>query len=206
MKTMYLVLAMVLVGNLSCRKNDLNYTSTNLNYTLSDEETNDLMFLIQEEKLARDVYSYAYDKYGELIFSNISGSEQNHMSKVAGLIDKYGLENPIIGLDEGEFEDNNLQQMYYDLTAQVDISLIDALFVGGTIEDLDIYDIESLENRTSKNDILNVYSKLTCGSTNHMRAFVGQLESHGESYTPQFISQEEFDEIISSDHQQCGGH
>ncbi|MCB9195198.1 MAG: DUF2202 domain-containing protein [Flavobacteriales bacterium] len=199
-------MAFVLVGNLSCRKDDLSLSSINSSYTLSEEESDDLTFLIQEEKLARDVYIYAYEKHNQIIFSNISGSEQTHMDKVAGLLVKYGIDNPVEGLALGEFENNTLQQMYYDLTAKVDQSLIDALFVGATIEDLDINDIKDLEARTAQSDILSVYAKLTCGSTNHIRAFVGQIESYGSTYEPQYISSDEFNEIINSEHQQCGGH
>lgn len=39
--------------------------------TLTVEETNDLVTLREEEKLARDVYLYAFDTYGETIFQNI---------------------------------------------------------------------------------------------------------------------------------------
>jgi hypothetical protein len=37
-----------------------------------------------------------------------------------------------------------------------------------------------------------------------MRAFTNQLEMRGETYTPQFISQEMFDAIINGEHEQCG--
>ncbi|MGE0071287.1 MAG: DUF2202 domain-containing protein, partial [Thiomonas sp.] len=36
------------------------------------------------------------------------------------------------------------------------------------------------------------------GSRNHLRSFVSQLTAAGVSYTPQYITQAEFDAIINS--------
>lgn len=36
------------------------------------------------------------------------------------------------------------------------------------------------------------------GSRNHLRAFISQLSGQGVTYTPQYITQEEFDAIIDS--------
>ena len=47
---------------------------------LTDEEIEDLRFLREEEKLAHDVYLYAYEKHNIMIFQNISNSEQTHMT------------------------------------------------------------------------------------------------------------------------------
>ncbi|MBK7258215.1 MAG: DUF2202 domain-containing protein [Ignavibacteriae bacterium] len=47
-------------------------------------------------------------------------------------------------------------------------------------------------------DITCVYQNLERGSRNHMRAFVKNLAAGGASYTPQYISQTEFDAIIAS--------
>ncbi|MBK8348343.1 MAG: DUF2202 domain-containing protein [Saprospiraceae bacterium] len=49
------------------------------------------MFLRQEEKLAHDVYVYAYDKYGITIFNNISNSEQTHINNMTDLLAKYNI-------------------------------------------------------------------------------------------------------------------
>ncbi len=62
---------------------------------LTKEEAEDLLVLREEEKLARDVYLYSYDKYNTQIFSNISSSEQRHMDKILFLLTKYGLDDPV---------------------------------------------------------------------------------------------------------------
>jgi len=172
--------------------------------SLTDQEKNDLLFLREEEKLARDVYLYAYDQYGLQIFSNIAGSEQRHMDQVLALLTKYGLEDPA-SPNRGEFSHAELQTLYNDLTAIVDSSQTDALWVGATIEDLDIHDITTFESHTDKQDLLDVYARLTCGSRNHMRNFYRELQAVGVTYTAQYISQQELDEIVNSSNERCGG-
>jgi hypothetical protein len=137
--------------------------------TLTDQEKSDLIFLRQEEKLAHDVYVYAYDKYGITIFNNISNSEQTHISNMTDLLTKYTIPDPASALPAGKFADVQLQTLYDQLTAKVNISVVDALEAGATIEDLDISDIQVFYARTSKSDILKVYDLLTCGSRNHLR-------------------------------------
>ena len=50
-------------------------TSTHANTVLTENERNDLLYLREEEKLARDVYLNSFNKYGLKIFSNIASSE-----------------------------------------------------------------------------------------------------------------------------------
>ena len=175
------------------------------NADISETEKEDLIFLREEEKLARDVYLYADDKYNIKIFSNISQSEQSHMDSVLALLIKYNLEDPVID-EKGVFSNSYIQELYNTLVSQVDISLIDALIVGATIEDLDINDITEFESNTEKYDILNVYDNLKCGSRNHLRGFTDQLELNSTVYEPQFISVEEFEDIVESDPEKCGGN
>jgi hypothetical protein len=172
--------------------------------TLTDQEKSDLIFLRQEEKLAHDVYVYAYDKYGITIFNNISNSEQTHINNMTDLLTKYNIPDPASGMPEGEFADVQLQTLYDQLTEKVNISVKDALEAGATIEDLDISDIQDFYARTSKSDILKVYDLLTCGSRNHLRGFTGQLKTLGVTYSPQFLTASEYQTILSGNHESCG--
>jgi hypothetical protein len=165
---------------------------------LSLQEEESLLFMREEEKLARDVYIYLYDIWGDQIFQNISASEQQHTDAVLGLIEKYNLPDPAAGKAEGEFENLELQGLYDLLTAQGKASLIDALIVGAQIEDLDINDLNSQLLFIDNADITLVYESLLKGSRNHLRAFTGRLIDLGFDYTPVYISQEDYDAIVSS--------
>jgi hypothetical protein len=172
---------------------------------LSQAEINDLKFLREEEKLARDVYLYSYDKYQLMIFDNISQSEQRHMNSVLNLLNKYGIPDPA-STEIGVFNNPDLQKLYTSLTKQVDISSVEALKAGATIEDLDINDIDHFTANTTKPDLLNVYGNLNCGSKNHIRAFTGWLENNDVTYVPQYISIEEYNVILSSSNGGCGNN
>jgi hypothetical protein len=169
---------------------------------LTDEEIQDLRFLREEEKLARDVYAYAATKYSTMIFSNISNSEQTHMDNILILLNKYSIDDPATEL-AGEFSNATLQNLYNQLVVKVDSSLVDALIVGATIEDLDINDLKLNIDRTDKVDLLEVYYLLECGSRNHMRSFYKKLTMEGADYQSQYISDAEFQSIINSDKENC---
>jgi hypothetical protein len=82
-------------------------------------------------------------------------------------------------------------------------SSVDGFIVGATIEDLDINDIDDLYANTVKSDLTAVYDKLTCGSRNHLRSFYNKIVSNGASYVPQYISQDEFDDIVATPKENC---
>ena len=172
---------------------------------LSQAEINDLKFLREEEKLARDVYLYSYDKYQLMIFDNISQSEQRHMNSVLNLLNKYGIPDSA-STEIGVFNNPDLQKLYTSLTKQADISSVEALKAGATIEDLDINDIDHFTANTTKLDLLNVYGNLNCGSKNHIRAFTNWLENNDVTYVPQYISIEEYNVILSSSNGGCGNN
>ena len=172
--------------------------------TLSADQIEDLTFIREEEKLARDVYLYAFDVYGLNIFNNIASSEQTHMSRMGDLIETYQLEDPVTDDTPGAFNNEELQALYATLTSQVDQSLTEALTVGAIIEDLDIKDLNEALERSTQADVQTAYEMLRCGSGNHIRAFVGQLEQNGATYTPQFLSADEYQVIIEGSHEQCG--
>jgi hypothetical protein len=91
-----------------------------------------------------------------------------------------------------------MQKLYSSLVEQGLQSPVEALKVGATIEDLDIKDLYDLLEQTDNIDIRTVYRNLAKGSRNHLRAFTGQLAANGASYTAQFLSQQQIDEILAS--------
>ena len=165
---------------------------------LTAAEVEHLIYLREEEKLAHDVYVYLFDKWGQWIFQSIAESEQRHMDAVKNLLDKYGLADPAEGNGEGVFTNGDLQKLYDDLIARGTQSELDALYVGATIEDMDIYDLQGILSETDRPDIINVCENLMKGSRNHLRAFVGQIELLGGTYDAQYLTQIEVDDILDA--------
>lgn len=165
--------------------------------TLTDLEKEGILYMREEEKLARDVYLKLYEKWNQQTFNNIADAEETHMNAVKTLIEKYELEDPATQ-EIGKFNNPELQQLYNDLIQEGNKSLYDALKVGAAIEEIDIIDLKEYLTYTEKEDIKLVYENLMKGSRNHLRAFVKAIERQGQTYTPQYLSQEEYDEIINS--------
>jgi len=190
-----------------CACLDSNFQLQKINET----EKNAILFMREEEKLARDVYDFLYEEWGTQIFDNISRSEEHHMQALLCLINRYGLEDPVGGNGPGKFNNEQLTTLYETLIADGTTNLAGALAVGAIIEDLDIYDLVRLSTsgETDNEDVLAVFEELTKGSRNHLRAFLRKLTQYGVRYTPTYISEKTFAEIVNSDRetgsQLCSG-
>jgi len=138
---------------------------------LNLSEIDALLFMREEEKLARDVYLTLYEKWNLAIFNNIAKSEQQHMDAVKILLDRYNLEDPMLG-EIGEFENQKLQELYDELVTTGSESVQDALLIGGAIEEIDILDLKDGLTESTNPDVIRVFESLLRGSYNHLKAFV----------------------------------
>ena len=161
-------------------------------------EADNLLFMREEEKLARDVYLTMYEAWGLNIFSNIAASEQTHTDAVAEMLDKYKLSDPVVDDRAGIFINQELANLYDTLLARGYLSSLDALKVGALIEEVDMVDLKRAIEETDNEDIQVLYENLLSGSRNHLRAFVGLIEDQGIVYEAQFLPQEEVDAIVDS--------
>ncbi len=166
--------------------------------TISDDEAKSLIHMREEEKLARDVYITMFNKYGLMIFDNISRSEQTHTDAILQLLTKYNINDPVGVNAIGVFTDPGLQALYTNLVNAGNVSILEAYKVGATIEDLDLYDLKVDLLKVDNQDIILVYQMLSKGSRNHMRNYFSSLKSLGFTYVPQFITQSDLDAIVNS--------
>lgn len=193
---------------------------------LDAAEATHLIFMREEEKLARDVYLVFGEMYQDnRIFDQIAMlSEQEHTTAVLSLLNRYGIPDPnpmadnlpeSIGLFTGEVYGAYFLEKFNELIDWGSRSELDALYVGAFIEELDMHDIvvaptviAEADNGidedgcglvyTDESEIRRVYEHLLAGSENHLRAFVGQIEAViGEgNYKAQYLTQEEVDAIL----------
>lgn len=174
-------------------------------YDLSDTEIEFLTFMREEEKLARDVYLTFFERWGLPIFENIAASEQSHTNAVANMLDYYKLTDPVIDDTIGVFVNEELIQLYSflvsennDIDVDGDVDVMDALYIGALIEEVDMEDIQYAIDATDNENIVDLYNTLMCGSRNHLRAYVSQIEDRGAVYVAQVLPQEEVDAIVNS--------
>ena len=173
---------------------------------LNKAERSALLLMIEEEKLARDVYITLGEKYDVNVFKHISDAENRHLEAIACLFGKYNLENPVEGKALGEFSNRKFRELYESLVIRGKTDLTEALKVGATIEDLDIYDLnELLDNSNIDNqDLKSVFKELVRGSRNHMRAFTKNLDKQNASYEVQHISKDDYKAIINGEQERGG--
>jgi hypothetical protein len=143
----------------------------------------------EEEKLARDVYLDLFDAWANPVFALIARSEQQHMNRMADMLLAYELTDPVAtGEPRGDFDNVTLLGLYETL---VDVGLesaLTALQVGAWIEEMDIGDlIAAIAALADDASMLTLaYQSLLDASHNHLRAFVGAIETAtAEPYVPQ---------------------
>ncbi|MGP6203876.1 DUF2202 domain-containing protein [Microbacterium sp. F2] len=131
-----------------------------------------LLYLIEEEKLAHDVYTVLGDLWGGNVFANIAASEISHQDAVATLLVEYDIADP--RSDEiGVFTDPDLQALYDQLVAEGSQSRAAAIDVGILIEQADIADLQNTLDG-APDDVAVVVERLLRGSENHLAAFERQ--------------------------------
>lgn len=135
-----------------------------------------LAYLLEEEKLAHDVYQSMYDEWGARVFSNIQGSETMHQKLVLALMESRNLPDSRT-TEFGKFNDPALQQLYDELIAQGSQNVTEAYKAGVAVEEKDIADLkQTLAALDPKDtDVKDVVENLIHASENHLRAFNRQL-------------------------------
>jgi hypothetical protein len=167
---------------------------------ISQELTDTLSYMGNEERLAYDVYNYLYAEFGTKQFTNIATkSEYKHITAVQQLVQKYKLDDtvdftnvdlpslgymntPIESMQAGVYDISAIQALYDDLTAQGSASEIEALKVGCTIEVVDVTDLDkdiAIAESENATDIVTVFNFLRDGSYNHYWAFDRGLKNRG---------------------------
>ena len=190
-----------LLAVFSCNNDDSSVADLN-NTNLTNEDSAALLFMLEEEKLARDTYTYLENLWEINQFSNIKKSEQSHMDAVSGLLDQYNISYTL--LSYGEFNNPDIQTLYDQFIDYGSENRANALEVGANIEDLDIVDLANFIDATTNSAMIKVFESLQCGSRNHLRSFVTAIEVSGNTYEAQYLTQEDYTLIINDSQEQCG--
>lgn len=180
-----------------------------------------LVFMREEEKVARDVYIQLSMLYPESrVFGKIDDSEQRHTNAVRDKLEYYGIDDPNtndnVGVFTGEEFGEYFTEKYTDLVSRAETSELEALYVGAYIEEVDLHDINLCPDEivhqdngiddelscgkiyTDNPDIKQLYNSLLNGSDSHLKAYVRNIEKFiGEgNYHAQVLSQNEVNAIL----------
>ncbi|GEM_PF-6895977 len=163
---------------------------------INDVELAGMMRIREEEKLAHDVYQFLANHWNNPTFANMAQAEQTHMETMLALMGKYGIPDPVPGNIPGKFSDPEFQNLYHELTTRGMASFENALEVGARVEDMNIHDLNAMTAMTDNADIRFVYQNHMASSVGQMRMLTGFMGSYGHTYSPQYMSQEAYDQMM----------
>lgn len=195
------------------------------------EETH-LIFMREEEKLARDVYWTLGEMYPTSpVFMNIAlQAEQTHTDRMLNKLVQFGIADPnpytgtlpdqdavdyvgqFFGVDYGVYFTGKFKL----LTELAEESVLEALYVGAFIEELDMHDIVECPkvivdadngigegqcglNYTDVRALQRSLENLLAGSKNHLCAFISQISANDSAppcYVAQHLPQGEVNAIV----------
>ncbi|NLT25057.1 MAG: DUF2202 domain-containing protein [Microbacteriaceae bacterium] len=132
-----------------------------------------LLYIIEEEKLAHDVYAAMAEIHDRNPFANIMESEIQHQELLVPILAERGLDDPRTGV-EGTFTNPEIQALHDEFVAQGEQSWSAAIEVGIAIEEADIRDLEAAIEAETDPAAIAAYERLLAGSENHLEAFQRQ--------------------------------
>lgn len=142
-----------------------------------------LRFMIEEEKLAGDLYEtfsglYPLAQYPSAKpFGNIMKSEDAHVAALLTQADLVGVDvSDLTAMAKGQFVSQAAQTLYDGLLARGSVSSQAALEVGRDIEVRDIADLDAAMAAVPADSSLHAaYGQLQWASGNHLNAFERHL-------------------------------
>lgn len=144
---------------------------------LSAAASDALLFQIEEERMAREIYAVLELKWGLRQFRRIQRAEEHHESVLRALATRGGLTVP--AATAGKFLSPVVQQRYDELVARGLHSADEALAVGAAVERQDLADLKALIAATDSAELKAVATALQAASERHLAAFSGQPAARG---------------------------
>lgn len=162
---------------------------------LGEKARDALLFQIEEERMARELYTEFGKKHGLWVFDNIAKSEARHEAVFAQLAVRAGITPPVSS--PGVFASKEVQARY-DALLKLGIATPEAaLRVGAFVEEQDIADLRELAAAGDSAELKLAVSNQEKASGNHLGAFVRNLAARGITYEAQVLSASELSTLVS---------
>ncbi|KIM12011.1 MAG: hypothetical protein KU37_03995 [Sulfuricurvum sp. PC08-66] len=169
---------------------------------LSQEVLDALAYMLNEERLAYDIYNYLYAYHNDSTLKQLTNiatkSESTHIQSVQLLVKKYApnydaftnidltaldyVDTTLGEMNASTYDINAIQTLYTTLVTKGKISRRDALEVGCMVEVTDINDLNediNLSKASNAADVTTVFEFLRDASYTHYWAFDKALKAMG---------------------------
>jgi hypothetical protein len=177
---------------------------------LTDQQISDLLYLNEEEKLARDICAFFWKKHDIVIFETVMNTEKHHVDLMKKAKSTYVPEKSSDHSKAGVYTNHDLQDLYTEMTKKstsVHKALLNAALMAETAI-LDVRDaISDLDGKHSK--LAKVYDTLLDDSEDHLRIFAGILKDlDDDDYEAQHddMDQDDVDDILDHHDWHHGDH
>lgn len=159
-----------------------------------------VLYLLEQEKLAHDVYRSLDTMWVTDIFNRVANEEYQHVGKLSAVAAEFmiNVPNHFNEYPMGQFIDTKLRRLYGELMAAANFSLEDAYRACAALEERKMYDLKvalkepnfELENLT--------YKALLLGSEDNFKVFVRALNELNAAYTPVLLSPAEYETLTKN--------
>lgn len=159
-----------------------------------------VLYLIEQEKLAHDLYSVLDTIWVTEIFNRLSGDERNHMEKLNAVAVDFMMvvPNHFNEYLPGQYINENLRHLYHDLLLDANLSLEDAYRTCANLEERKILDLRAALKQPNFELETLTYKALLIGAEDNFKLFLRALLEMNAGYQPIHFSNSEFEALTKN--------
>ncbi len=160
-------------------------SSNSTSKVLSPGEKEGLIYLAEQEKMLRDVYTCVAEKTQLAVMTDFATAKGQHMLLIGSMIDKYDLDNPLNGRTAGEYQNPVLQKKYDNLNVCLPSTEPEAIELAGDLEASLITDLQYYLSGVEGNpDLVSMYNKIIVDTQNSSNILYGGFPGYQHIWKP----------------------
>lgn len=162
-----------------------------------------LLKLYSEEKMAYDLYGEFYERWQLNVFSDVQQREARHVWCVEVIMNKYSAAVSA-GKKKILYHDKETEDLYNELSVKGCISDLSALEAAAYLKEKFISDLRTRALNINDGYLLKVIFLLEKAAKSHFQAFVKSIRLSGSDYTPAFLTDGEYSNIMTPEKTTAG--
>ncbi|MBK9488308.1 MAG: DUF2202 domain-containing protein [Haliscomenobacter sp.] len=159
-----------------------------------------ILYLIEQEKVAHDLYRVLDTMWVTDVFNRVSNEELQHMAKLSAVACEFMIDVPahFNEYPEGQFVDGKLRRLYTDLLVAANFSLEEAYRACANLEERKILDLKAALREPNFEIETLTYKALLIGAEDNLKLFIRELLNISTGYTPVWLSISEYEALTKN--------